>query len=79
MKNPHVVLQQKENDLIRVRKEVDALRTVLPLLDDPMQCVQEIISSRGMNQPPDDTGMAELETYFPFIKNLRLKNAVGGQ
>ena len=37
MKNPQVVLQQKEIDLIRVRKEVDALRTVLPLLDDPMQ------------------------------------------
>ena len=79
MKNPHVVLQQKENDLIRVRKEVDALRTVLPLLDDPMQCVQEIISSRGMNQPPDDNGMTELELYFPFIKNLRMKNVAGAK
>ena len=78
MKNPQVVLQQKEIDLIRVRKEVDALRTVLPLLDDPMQCVQEIISSRGMAQPTDDNGMAELELYFPFIKNLRMKNAAGG-
>ena len=79
MKNPVVVLQQKETDLIRVRKEVDALRIVLPLLDDPMQCVQEIISSRAMNQPTDDNGMAELELYFPFIKNLRMKNAAGGK
>jgi hypothetical protein len=78
VKNPLVVLRQKEVDLVRVRKEVDALRTVLPLLDDPMQCVQELISSRGMAQPPDDNGMAELELYFPFIKNMRQKSKVAG-
>jgi len=79
VKNPQAVLQQKEIDLIRVRKEVDALRTVLPLLDDPVHCVQELISSRNMAHPPDDNGMAELELYFPFIKNLRMKNAAGGK
>jgi hypothetical protein len=34
MKNPHEVLRQKEMDLARLRREVEALRRVAPLLVD---------------------------------------------
>jgi hypothetical protein len=34
MKDPKQVLQQKETELARVRKEVDSLNTVVPLLAD---------------------------------------------
>lgn len=32
MKNPYIVLSQKEQDLARVRKEIQALLTAIPLL-----------------------------------------------
>jgi hypothetical protein len=36
MRDPHSVLRQKDMDLERVRKEIQALQTVIPLLvDDP--------------------------------------------
>jgi hypothetical protein len=35
MKNAYALLRQKELDLERVRREVDALRFVLPLLIEP--------------------------------------------
>jgi hypothetical protein len=34
MKNAHEVLRQKEEDLVRVRKEVDSLRLIAPMLGD---------------------------------------------
>ena len=34
MKDPKQVLQQKEAELARVRKEIDSLNTVVPLLTD---------------------------------------------
>lgn len=33
MKNAYEVLRSKEMELIRLRREIDALRTVIPLLD----------------------------------------------
>jgi hypothetical protein len=35
MKNPMEVLRMKEQDLIKVRREVDALRIAARLLEDP--------------------------------------------
>jgi len=32
VKNPYIVLSQKEQDLARVRKEIQALLTAIPLL-----------------------------------------------
>jgi hypothetical protein len=34
MKDPHSVLREKEQDVKRVRKEIQALLTVIPLLAD---------------------------------------------
>jgi hypothetical protein len=35
MKNPMEVLRSKEQDLVKVRREVDALRIAARLLDEP--------------------------------------------
>lgn len=46
MRNIHKVLQQKEEDLERVRQEVEALRLVAPLLDGK-------VAARHPNPPGD--------------------------
>lgn len=75
MKDLNAVLRQKEQDIERVRKEILALLTVIPLLTDdspPFDIIQFLKSdaARVVNDPPkyDIHGM---ETYFPFIENLR--------
>jgi hypothetical protein len=66
MKDPHKVLREKEQDVERVRKEIQVLLTVIPLLaDDPPSAdnvMRELLSavSRKSVDPPDK-GMAELE------------------
>ena len=76
MKDLHIVLSQKEHDVERVRREIRALLTVIPLLaadqpssDDVMRLLL-LASSRTVAEPPGD-GMADLETYYPFVRQLR--------
>jgi hypothetical protein len=76
MKGLHTVLRQKEKDVERVREEIQALLTVIPLLadDDPADVVMDLLrlaSSRTVAEPSGD-GMADLETYYPFVKQLRM-------
>lgn len=79
MKDPHSVLREKEQDLERVRKEVQALRTVVPLLaddpadDQPSSDVMHELLLAVSRTPvdPSDRGMAELELYYPFARRLR--------
>jgi hypothetical protein len=74
MKDPHTVLRQKDLDLERVRKEIQALLTVIPLLaDDPtssdvMHEVQSALSRAPVDLPDND--MAKLEIYYPFVRHL---------
>ena len=76
MKDPHSVLREKEQDLARVRREIQAVLTVIPLLvDDPptSDVVPEVLlaSSRApLNLPDND--MAQLEIYYPFVRHMRL-------
>jgi hypothetical protein len=76
MKDPYTVLRQKDLDLERVRKEIQALLTVIPLLaDDPtssdvMHEVQSALSRAPVDLPDND--MAKLEIYFPFVRHLRM-------
>jgi hypothetical protein len=77
MKDLDIVLCQKENDVERVRREIGALLTVIPLLaddqpysDDVMHLVR-LVSSRTVVEPSDD-GLADLETYYPFVRHLRV-------
>jgi hypothetical protein len=76
MKDPHSVLRQKDLDLVRVRKEIQAVLTVIPLLvDDPptSDVVHEVLlaSSRAPVNLPDND-MAQLEIYYPFVRHLRM-------
>ena len=76
MKNPYILLRQKEQDLARVRMEIQALLTVIPLLADVELSWDElkaqlVSSSQSMPTSTRD-GMAELELYFPFVKYLQL-------
>jgi hypothetical protein len=77
MKDLDIVLCQKENDVERVRREIQALLTVIPLVadDEPSSDVVmhllRLASSRTVAEPSND-GMADLETYYPFVRQLRM-------
>jgi hypothetical protein len=74
MKDPRSVLREKEQDLARVRREIQAVLTVIPLLADvppTSDVVHEVLlaCSRGpVNLPEND--MAQLEIYYPFVRHL---------
>jgi hypothetical protein len=73
----HAVLRQKEQDAERVRREIQALLTVVPLLadDEPhsedLGLLMSLASARTVAEPYDN-GMADLEKYYPFVKHMRL-------
>jgi hypothetical protein len=54
MKNVYEVLRQKELELTRLEKEVEALRVAAPLLSDEKESVSETISkpSLAASVPP---------------------------
>jgi hypothetical protein len=61
MRNPHEVLRQKEMDLARVRQEVEALRSVAPLLfesDDQFRDPPELLWTGA---PPKNRWPLEVE------------------
>lgn len=79
VKNPYAILRQKEQDVARVRKEIQALLIVIPLLADTELSWDELnaqLVDSCQNMPISArNGMAELELYFPFVKNLRLDDS----
>lgn len=72
MKDAYTVLRQKERDAKRVRKEIESLLTVIPLLTEEASSsvVPEMIRD-GNRKAAEDTSMLELERYYPFVRNLR--------
>ena len=76
MKDPHSVLREKERDLARVRREIQAVLTVIPLLvDDPptSDVVHEVpLASSQTPVSLPDNDMAQLEIYYPFVRYLRI-------
>ena len=74
MKNPYVLLRQKQEEVSRVRREIQALLIVIPLLDDDVPLWEEVRASLlNLYVPRQKTTgdtMRELEVYFPFVKNL---------
>jgi hypothetical protein len=76
MKDPYSVLRAKERDLDRVRKEVQLLRAVIPLLADEqpsadgMQEVSLVSSRTPADSPDNDT--ARLERYHTFAEHSGL-------
>ena len=79
MKDPYILLAQKEQDIARVRGEIDALLIVIPLLadtdtDPSWSDLEAQLANIRQNHPTAQNGMADLELYYPFVKNLRLKD-----
>lgn len=75
MKNPYIVLSQKEQDAARVREEIQALLTVIPLLADSAPSWDELqtqllISCPDIEHSVED-GMAALKLYYPFVRDLQ--------
>ena len=76
MKNLNTVLRQKEQDAERVRQEIRALLAVIPLLADDQPFSDDVMhqlplpSSRAVAEPPDN-GIADLELYYPFVRQMR--------
>jgi hypothetical protein len=81
MKDLNAVLRQKEQDLLRVRKEILALLTVIPLLtnDDPKPDIIEFLKSDSARVVEDIPAydITSMEAYFPFIANLRAQGRLG--
>lgn len=61
-----------------MRREIDALRTVIPLLADTEPSWDDLEAQLANCRQSDPklakNGMAELELYYPFVKSLRLKD-----
>jgi hypothetical protein len=75
VKNPYTLLSQKELEVARVRKEIRALLTVIPLLADGPLSWDELQTQLLSSCPDIDhsvkDGMAALELYYPFVSNLQ--------
>jgi hypothetical protein len=78
VKNPYVLLSQKQEEISRVRKEIQALLIVIPLLDDDVPKWEDVKTSLSNfpvpRQKATRDSMRELEVYFPFVKNLPLEH-----
>ncbi len=77
MKDLNTVLCEKEHDVERVRREIQALLTVIPLLADDQPASDDVMHllrlafARTIAEPFGN-GMADLETYYPFVRHMRL-------
>jgi hypothetical protein len=75
MKNPYAVLSEKQKEIARVRREIQALLIVIPLLEDEARTWEELKISLsnlvGPDPEPTEDSMRDLELYFPFSKSLR--------
>jgi len=79
MKDLRDLLRQKEKDAERVRREIQALLTVIPLLadaepvsDDMVSLLSLSLAGRVVQRPYN--GIAELETYYPFVRHMALSD-----
>jgi hypothetical protein len=74
MKEPYRVLREKEQDVERVRKEIQALHTVIPLLSDDQPSSDDlmpalILSASRESADSPDNGMADLEPFARYLRN----------
>jgi hypothetical protein len=78
VKTPYALLSQKEEEISRVRREIQALLIVIPLLDDDVPQWEDLRASLSTflvpRQKTTGDSMRELEVYFPFVKNLPLEH-----
>jgi len=77
VKDPYKVLREKEQDVERLRKEIQALRRVIPLLvDDQPSAANADNVMRELREAASRKGMPELE---PFARHLRTSSSQSGE
>ena len=58
MKDPYMVLRQKEQDIARVEREIQALLAVIPLLTDSVPFwAEHKIEAKAPQPSPSDNGL----------------------
>jgi hypothetical protein len=75
VKDPYKVLREKEQDVERVRKEIQALLIVIPLLADDRPSAPNADTVMNELLAASRKGMAELE---PFARHLRTSSSQSG-
>ena len=60
------ILRQKEEQLARVRRQVETLKALIFIICLPED--QEIFS---VERKTVERGMVDLQMYFPFVRNLQ--------
>ena len=87
-KDPYKLLQEKEMDVARIRREIESLRVVIPLLDDDSRQAQTeeqllaAIGDQGNSEPgngqpgnEEDGGLGESHSSTRFWSFGRKKEA----
>jgi hypothetical protein len=71
VKDPEKVLREKLAEVQQVRREIQALLTIIPLLADnePSDGVKKSLENNGA-EGRSDSGRADLERYYPFVRHL---------
>ena len=63
MRDPYQVLMQKEVDIERVRREIEALQLVIPLLAEDADWVEHGLASRRSSSQSRGTGTAGVQEW----------------
>lgn len=73
MKNVYEVLRQKEMELTRLEKEVEALRLVAPLLSDEKESTSDLkpALAQAVNAPPTTTRIPVATPSIPAPQPVR--------
>lgn len=75
MKDVQAVLRHKEEQAEQVRREIQALYIVIPLLMDDQSTSDgiDVLQLRfRVDEQLAGNGITDLETYYPFVRHQRL-------
>ena len=79
MRSVEVVLQEKELELESVRRQVEALRFIIPLLAETLEDFSSPDSTARLEpvqSSKESRSISDLETYFPFVRKRSANGVV---
>jgi hypothetical protein len=71
VKDVNLVLREKELDVVRVRKEIEALHLAIPLLAEDRDWVEHGMASSFPSPPSQGTGTTGSHGVLAFTKDRR--------